>query len=544
MRIRWLTGILALLSASGSLMAQPVKAPAPTVEVRLQSVNVLLDKAEYVAGLAGKEDVVQGVKLILKNLQAQGKGIEGIDPKRPFGLYANLHTDVIASPVTAMVPITDQDRFLGMLKERLDITPEKVEGGALKVDLPEGIKNPVLGAVYLRFANDYLYVARSAMDLEPTSLIEPKAFFSKDDEAVASLLVRGDGIPKEVKTFIIGQFELAVAEHRKKKGNHQDPAEKIILDWLGDGLSGGLKTILDDAKELSVRVLIDPKEDELSAQIVLTPKTGTPLAGYIASLANNTSLSAGIVSANESVASGSVKIALTPDLKASFVKVVDEAIASLTKKAKGPEKEAVERALNTLAPTLKAAELDLAVALIGPDGKGHHTFLAALAVKNGKEIEKLAKDFAPFAGAQADFAFDIEKIGGFSLHKVVLSHVPEDVEKIFGTKTVWVAVSDSHIVISMESNGTTIRDSLRARAVSVPVLSGTVSLAKLLPLLAKDLKPDEVKALLKDAFGDGGVRGKDSVTLTVKGGEQLSATAKVKGKGVRLLFSANLLQSK
>ena len=126
MRIRSLLTLMIALSASTMASAQPAK---PTVEVRLQSVDVLLDKAEYVAGLAGKEDMVQGVKAILKNLQQGGKGIEGIDPKRPFGLYATLTTEVINSPVTAMVPVADQDRLLSMLKERLDITPEKVEGG-------------------------------------------------------------------------------------------------------------------------------------------------------------------------------------------------------------------------------------------------------------------------------------------------------------------------------------------------------------------------------------------------------------------------------
>jgi hypothetical protein len=62
--------------------------------------------------------------------------------------------------------------------------------------------------------------------------------------------------------------------------------------------------------------------------------------------------------------------------------------------------------------------------------------------------------------------------------------------------------------------------------------------------VAKDLKPDEVKALLKDAFGDGGAAGKDTVTITIAGGDQLTAKAKVRGKGVRLLVGANLFQPK
>jgi hypothetical protein len=96
----------------------------------------------------------------------------------------------------------------------------------------------------------------------------------------------------------------------------------------------------------------------------------------------------------------------------------------------------------------------------------------------------------------------------------------------------------------MESEGTTIRAGLNAKVVPVPVLSVSVSLARLLPLVARDLKPDEVKALLKDAFGEREAAGKENVRVEVTGGEQLTATARVKGKGVRLFFSANLLQPK
>ncbi len=53
----------------------------------------------------------------------------------------------------------------------------------------------------------------------------------------------------------------------------------------------------------------------------------------------------------------------------------------------------------------------------------------------------------------------------------------------------------------------------------MPVLSVEVSLAKVVPLVAKNLKPDEVKALLKDAFGDGAPAGKDTVTVTITGGD-------------------------
>ena len=527
MRIRWLAALATALGLCGAASAQPA---TPTVEVRLQSVNVLLDKAEYVAGLGGKEDVVQAVKQILKGLSAEGKGIEGIDPKRPFGAYATLSADVVNSPLMLMVPIADQDRLLQMLKDRLDITPEKVEGGALKVDLPEGVKNPVIESLYLRFANDYLYVARAAKDLDPKALIVPTTFFAKDDGAVASVIVRGDKIPAEVKTFVIGQFELLVAEQRKKNGPGEKPAEKIILDFLGEGAAGGIKSLFEDSKELAVRVFIDEKADEMSAEVVLTPKAGTPMAKYFGSLAGKTSLPAGIVTAKDAVARGSVKIAMTPELKQGFSKVIDALIVEGIKDAPAEAKEHIERVVKTLAPTVKAGALDLAIGLYGPDAKGRHSLLAAAAIKDGKEIEKLVKEFSQFAAAKAEFTFDVDKVGDFNLHKVVINEVPPEVEKIFGTKTVWLALSDTHLVASMEPDGAAIKAGLKAKAITVPVLSVEVSLAKVFPLAAKNLPPDDVKALLKDTFGDGSPAGKDTVTVTITGGDQLTAKAKVKGR--------------
>ena len=544
MRIRSMIVLLAAVGAIHLGGARPVKSAEPTLEVRLQSVNVLLDKAEYVAGLAGKEDIVQGVKLILKNLQVDGKGIEGVDPKRPFGLYATLTTEVINSPVTAMVPIANTDRFLTMLKERLDITPEKVEGGRSRSNCQTLSRTQWREQSICASRTITSTWRRSPKDLDPRGLIAPKAFFANGEGAVASFLVRGDGIPAEVKTFVIGQFELAAAEQRKKNGKMEEPTEKAFLDWFADGLSGGLKSLLNDAKELRVRIDIDAKTDELSAELVLTPKSGTNLAKYTSSLAGRPSLPSGIVAAANPLARASIKIAMTPDLKKGFGKMLDEVFEEALKKKDGPEKEAMERALKVLAPTLKEAELDMAATLIGPDAKGRHTFLGALAVKDGKEIEKLAREFSAFAGGAADFTFDVEKIGDFNLHKVVLNDVPDEVEKIFGTKTIWVAVSDTHVAISMEPDGVAIRAGLKAKPITVNVLSAEVSLAKLLPLVAKDLKPDEVKALLNDAFGAGGSTGKDTLIVSITGGKVLTAKAKVKGKGVRLMFGANLLKAK
>lgn len=539
MRIQWPATIAAVLMCAASTQAQPAKQTEPTVELRVRSVNDLLDKGEFIGSLIGKEDIVKAGKGLIKSLTKEKTGLEGVDPKRPFGLYANLDVDVPNSPAILMIPIADQERFLKMLKDRLEIAPEKADDGALKISVP------FVNELFLRFSNGYLYIGRTVKDLDPKVLITPTAFFRKDDGAIASLIVRLDTIPNDVKKIVIGAFEEQAAEQRKLNGAKEDAAEKAFLDWLADGLTGGLQTFLEDSKELNIRLFVDEKADELSAELTLTAKKGSTLAKNFSSFAGKSSLPAAIVTGKVSPAlRATVKGGLTPDLKERFAKVVDSVITELEKKADPNAKAVLKQALDTFTPTFKAAEVDAAIALNGPDAKGKHTLVLAGAVKNGKEVEKLLKELALSAGPVADFDFDIEKIGDFSLHKITLVDSPPDLDRIFGTKTFWLAISDSCLALSLEPDGAAIRAGLKSKAVTVPILSVELAVAKLLPIIAKDLKPDELKAVMKDAFGDGSSVGKDTVTVTVTAGEQLTVKAKIKGKAVRVLSSVNELKNK
>ena len=527
MRFKWLAALTFALVAVGAAQAQPEKQAEPTVELRLRSVNDLLDKAEFVGGLAGKDDIVKSVRALLKTMTKEKTGLAGVDPKRPFGFYATLSVDVVNSPGIVMIPISDKETFLKFLADR-GITTEKGDEGTTKVFVP------IVSELFMRFANDYLYIGRSVKDVDPKVLIAPKAFFAKDDGAFASLIVRLDTIPDDLKAFILGQFELVVAEQRKMNGEKEDPAPKALLDFLANGATGALKTFFEDAKEFKVRLFVEEKGDDLSAEVTLTAKKGSTLSKTFSSVSGQTSIPAAITATKEPIVRVTTKAALTPDLKKQFAKVVDELSKEIETKADPNAQAVVRQALDTLAPTFKAAELDLAFALDGPDVKGKHKLILALGVKKGKDIEKLLKELSQFAGAVADFDFDVEKIGEFSLHKITLADGPPELEKIFGTKTFWLAVSDSYIALSIEPEGKLIREGLKAKAVTVPALSFELSAAKLLPLVGKDLKPDELKAIMKDAFGDGGITGKDTITVTITGGEMMTLKAKLKGKAVRL----------
>ena len=527
MRMKFLAAAalaVAALSPAASL-AQPAE---PTVELRVRSVNDILDKVEYVAGLAGQEEGVKQFRELVKQLSADGKGIEGIDPKRPFGAYAAMTDDVVSSPVVVMVPIADKERFLTMLKDRAGLTPEQVAGGTVKLMVP------LVNEIHLGFANDYLYVTPRAADLDPKKLVPPKTFFAADDGAAASLLVRVDRIPAEVRKVFLGQFEMKNAAERKNKKDGEAVAEFKLKNMMLDAAVAGAKGLFDDCKELAVRLVIDAKTDELAAEVSVTPKPGTTAAKNFASLGAKTSLPAGIVGAKNAVARAGGKIELTPDLKTQLKAVVDAMVEEGLKTA--GDRASAEKAFDAITPTLKSGELDYAVAMTGPDAKGKHSVMFALGAKDAKEIEKLLKEFAPFIPEDAaKVTFDAEKIGAFTLHKIEAKQLDDNVEKLFGTKTIWLAISDTCVAVGIEESGDAIKAALKAKPAATAAQGVEVSVAKLIPLTENKLKPDELKALMKDAFGDGPPAGKDTLAFSVEGGDKLSVKFKVKGKAFRLL---------
>lgn len=536
----WCWAAVALVAAAvapSSAWAQPAKAPEPTVEVRVRSLNDLLDKGGYIGSLFDHEDSVTQVRELVKLLNKDGKGVEGIDPTRPFGAYGLLSPDVAESPAVVMVPVSDPARLIRMLKERLSITPEDGPGGTQKVFVP------LLNEAYLKFADGYLYAARDPKHLAADALVSPKAFFANPDGSVASVVARLDRLPADLRTLVTGQLEHQVKERRLQKADGKRPGELKLEGFVFDALVGSVKTVVDDGKELAVRVFVNEKADELSAELSLSAKAGSGLAKTLAGLKGRTSLPAGIVKTADPVVAAAGKVALPDDLRKQLDPVLKTVFAELADQA--GDRGVAERVLEALAPTAKAAAADVAVSVSGPDAKGRHALLAAVGVTGGKEIEKLAKEFGPFApGEVVTFTFDVEKVGPFALHKAELGNVEPGFDRVFGTKTVWLATSDDVIAVGIEPDGAALKAGLKARPAPAPVLGVSTALARAVPLFNEKLRPDEAKALVRDAFGEAGPAGRDTVTLTVDGGDRLTARLVVKGGAVKLARAVDQFNKK
>src|SRR5262249_15223631 len=130
------------------LVAVPLRAAeekAPTLIVRLNSIDELMSDFRFVLEAAGKGNEAQQIEGVIKLLT----GSQGIETTKPIGLYARLAQNVVESDVVVLLPVANAKTFLALL-ERLNIKAEKQKGDIYKVDLPNA---PFAG--YFRFANGY-----------------------------------------------------------------------------------------------------------------------------------------------------------------------------------------------------------------------------------------------------------------------------------------------------------------------------------------------------------------------------------------------------
>jgi hypothetical protein len=399
----------------------------------------------------------------------------------------------------------------------------------------------------MRFANDYLYIAPNASDLDVKKLVSPKAYFGKDDGSFASLALHIERVPADLRTFVFGQFELGVNEERKKNAERESAAEKKLKGVIFDSILGGAKGVLDDGKTLTLKLFADAKADEVSVEAVLTAKSGTATAKNFAALGEKKSLPAGIVAAaGPSAVRLGASATVTDGTQKEYAAAVRALLEQALKDAPADGKDVFEALVAAVSPTLTGGNLDAAAALLPADAKGAHALVGAVAVKEGKGVETFVKktieQYGMFIENEVVFKFDVETVGDFALHKVELKNAPEKFEKVFGTSNIWLATSADHIAFSIEADGDVLRKALKAKPAAAPVLQVDIAAAQLLKVAQPDLKPDELKALLKDAFGDGAPAGKDTIRVTVTGGTALTAKATVKGKALRMFAALGVLK--
>lgn len=519
---RFLTLVAALFGVGVASAAEPAK---PAIEFRMKSVTDMLPLIEYGGTLAGQTNAVEQVTAVIKLFAEQGKGLEGIDLKKPFGGYVVIAPNVADSPVVLMVPAATEESFLGLLTDRAMLAPKKEKDGSYSMEVPN-----FPASVHLRFADGYAYLGlRSAEGIAKDKLLSPKDFFAGKSDDVLALNVHIDRIPADLRKVAYGQLELQLNDVVKAA----DPVEKAFQKFLVDRVTDVAKTVLTDGEKVSVALTADPKADDIQLGVTVTPKSGTPLAKTFTGWADRPSLAGVAARSNGAAFAAGLNFALPSEARAALGKLLDLGAEALIDKAKASDKPVAKMVLDALLPTLKGGEVEFGGALTGPDSKGKFGGLVALRTVGGKEIEKVAKVLAVAVPKEAaTVTFDAEKVGDGQRHTV--SSPAFNMNPKVASDTVQLYVSDPLVAVTLAPDADGLKALVGAKPAKSPMLFAEVSVVKAFRL-GNEVEEEKFRKVIDDAFGKPVRDGEDTVRLTGTGGSDLRLTLTAKGRALSFL---------
>ena len=467
----------------------------PAVLVRVQSVNDLLKTGDYIRSLLPEEEA-EKVKQFLDAAKAfidEKTGIEGIDVKNPIGLYVTFGEEVGTPPFVVLIPVADRETFLTTLEQQgmLKVEAPKDKDGVYKTEPQQAP-----GAVYFRFANGYAYATLGdAANIDPKVLAKPADVLGGRPEHLVSATVRIDRLPDNYK--------------------------KVALAWI---------------------------ENEFALELELTGVKGKKLAKDIQSIRDNKSVVGGALASADTVFSWNLSVGLPAALKKSWGPVADDAMAQGLKEANIPGEvlAKAEPLMNALKATVKAGELDVGFAFVGPDKDDKYTLVAGLKVAEGKKVEQalkdaIKKDLPPEASAL--FKLDEETLpGGVKLHRVMMAdELAKDpkMAKALGKSDAYLAFRDDLVVMAIGPGGKeAVKKAVASKPADVGIVRLQVHLARLAGLMGDDAQQlAAVKAAAEKVFGKGGKQA-DLFKFSIDGGDSLKVKVSIQGKAIAFLGEA------
>jgi hypothetical protein len=503
----------------------PAVAADPAVEVRIQSIDALLTNAEYLGGLLRQGEQVKQFVGLAKAFTNAKTGLEGIDPAKDFGLYATVTPNVEDSPVVLMIPIKDNDAFLNLFTNRLQITPKKQDDGVYTLEVPM-LPRPV----NFRFAHGYAYATiGDAKNVAAAGLLAPDTFFATKSTAVLSATVHVERVPEEIRKVFFGQIELKIAEEKGKKNPNEQPAERMAKELILDGVVMGVKAAMFDAKSTTLALSVDPMSDDLGIEWTMVPRAGTPLAIALSGNAARKSTAAARLKADGLASFTALKLALPDDFIPAANKLADLLTADAVAGAKPEEKDIAKAAVTAGLAIVRKGELDFGFATSKPRADGTVGMTAALKVAKGKDLEAVIKQVAAKAPAnEVAFRFGIAEIGNLSLHSLqAKGDGAAHMKAVVGSDTVWFAIGDDLILVGTDE--AVVKAAAAATPGPTPAVASDTAVAPIVNLLQKAEPNPAMAKALKETFGDAPAAGADKLMLSVETGDKLTVKFGIKG---------------
>jgi hypothetical protein len=430
-RSRSLSGLL----AAASLFVAGLGQAAERQVLAVAAVDSYADLKKQL-GWFGRQIDNPGLAAMVESLlmlSTQGRGLTGLDVKRPAGIVVTSDgTDLAAH---GLVPVTDLDKLLASLQGI--IGPATTDGDVRRVTLPSGIKLSIAAR------DGWAVIAPSA--LEATDAAPLLA-------ALATTYTVGiEAFPSRMSDAVRKQLEAALdqaAAASAAQGQPMDPgALKAAL--------GGLR----QTEALSLGFGIDDTAGEvfLENRAVSLPGSVSAAAFEAAGRGTLTAGTPPLTAGERPALRGYIAQAIPDEARAQFLEALDQ---TLPREADDPLTRTVSRLVyDLLAATLAAGGIDAALAVDTSQtarDKPLPEVTASVRVKDGAALEKQVKQAFSAGGATLAGVkprFDVGKAGPATLHTISVDVADEALaERIGKSLDLTLAVAPNYAVVLAGGN--------------------------------------------------------------------------------------------
>lgn len=423
---RWLAVIVGLTVAVQGLTAR--SEPRVVAVVASDGFSDLRKQITWAGSQAGNP----AAAILLESLitgATGGRGLDGLDPRRPLALVIMADGDQIAA--SGFVPVKSADSLLKSL--------ENVLGPAQRQGPLWELPGAPLGGMTVREAEGWAIVRPSSM---------PASEATTPGEVVEDLVDRHTLAVKVFPSRMPPNMLAALGEMVRQAASRQTGGQPVDPGQIVQGIEN-----LRQTESITLGLAIDIEQGRVSLENQVVAVDGSDAARALAEMTEAT-LSVPLSEVGRPLVRGFVAQNLTPTVAASMADAIDATAA-------GDSNDAITRSLlGSLRAIAEAAigsgRLDGAFTVgsgsgIAADDDAELELTAGLHVRDGRELEdRLRSLLGPDAGlpAAVSVTLDAETIEPANVHSVTIDLAnTEFAERLGGSLTAWLAVTPDHCLL-------------------------------------------------------------------------------------------------
>jgi hypothetical protein len=495
----------------------------PIAIVSFSGYDSLKTDLGMIGRLSGNPKLAEELEAILKKM-TQGKGLAGLDTKRPWGIAAfprpGNDANLPKGITYGFIPVTDLKALMEAAKGNLNpavASAIKLHGDVYDVRVPGG---PPL---WVTQKGDWAVFSIIGDDLvnAPADPLALLGNLSKDYDVAVSFLFRN--VSEQLRQEGMAQLQSALDQNMLPipGGGAQ---LKAAIPLLGQALN--------DLDEVTLGVKIDASNNKGHLDLKVTAKSGTKMADKFAAMKGGKTAFAGVRIADAALVINKTEMLTDDDLAqtkaalAVFQKKFQEELGQ-----RGLPEDQVnlilrlsEDALDVFKQTMEGKKIDAGLAvLLEPDAA---TVVGGAAVADGEKLEKSLQKLADElqktdAETAKTFKISAKTYDGLHIHYLsVPTPDPRLVPAVGETMKVVLATSSDRVWFAMGRNAATtlkkvIDDSKKAGGTEAPPSEVRASVGKVAKFIAAVVDDEAVKKPVEYLIGALGKSGdKDHVTIT------------------------------